>query len=226
MKRPSLLFDLDGTLTDSREAITHSIQYALEQVGVTGVAAEDLSWCVGPPLVDSLDKLLGPGRRHRARQALEHYQRRYQEVGIFENRPYDGIQESILELEKSADLYVATSNLTRFSEQILAHFSLAGHFRRIHGCKDWSGAEKSRIIADLMRLENLQPDTTIMIGDRHHDIWAAQENHLSSVGVLWGYGGRIELTLAGADFVLTHPRELTECFKPDLSADPAIESKR
>jgi len=153
MKRPSLLFDLDGTLTDSREAITHSIQYALEQVGVTGVAAEVLSWCVGPPLVDSLDKLLGPELRHLARQALEHYQQRYQEVGIFENRPYDGIQECLLELEKSANLYVATSNLTRFSKQILVHFSLAGHFQRIHGCEDWSGAEKSLIIADLMMEE-------------------------------------------------------------------------
>jgi phosphoglycolate phosphatase len=226
MKRLNLLFDLDGTLTDSREAITHSIQYALEQVGVTGIPAEDLSWCVGPPLVDSLDKLLGPDRIHLAPHALEYYQRRYQEVGIFENRPYDGIQECLLELEKFADLYVATSNLTRFSKQILDQFSLAGHFRRIHGCEDWSGAEKSRIIADLMRLERLHPDTTIMIGDRHHDIRAAQENRLPSVGVLWGYGGRVELTLAGADFVLTHPRELTECFKTDRPADPAIESKR
>jgi phosphoglycolate phosphatase len=76
-----------------------------------------------------------------------------------------------------------------------------------------------------MRLENLHPDRTVMIGDRRHDIWAAKENHLPAVGVLWGYGGQTELTLAGADFVLKHPQELTKCFKTERFADPTIKSK-
>ena len=213
MTRLNLLFDLDGTLTDSREGIVRSIQYALDRVGLPGIPEEDLHWCVGPPLVESLAKLLGSERSHLAPQALEHYQCRYSEVGIYENRPYDGIRECLDELDGFADLYVATSNLTTFSRRILAHFSLEGHFRKVQGCRDWSGADKGRLIADLLRSEGFDPDRTVMIGDRRHDIQGARENRIASVGILWGYGTEQELTVAGAEVLLGHPNELKEYFR-------------
>jgi phosphoglycolate phosphatase len=213
MTRLNLIFDLDGTLTDSREGVIRSIRYALDRVGVSAVSGEELDNCIGPPLLDSFTRLLGPGRSHLTPQALEHYQQRYADVGIFESRPYDGIRDCLRDLEGLANLYVATSNRTDYSKQILAHFGLDGYFGRIQGSANWQDGDKSDRIAELLKAEGFDPSTAFMIGDRYHDIEGARKNWIASVGILWGYGTEAELAASGAAAIISHPQELSGYFK-------------
>ena len=213
MGRLNLLLDLDGTLTDSRDGIVRSIEYALEAVGVSGVPSVELDACVGPPLLDSLARLLGPHRSHLTPEAAERYERRYAEAGVLESRPYDGIRECLAELQQLADLYVVTSNLTSLSRRTLAHLGLDRHFRRVHGCRDWGGADKAGLIEDLLKIEALDPASAVMVGDRLYDMQGARKNGIGAVGILWGYGDEAELLAAGAEVLCEHPSELVGHFR-------------
>jgi phosphoglycolate phosphatase len=212
METLNLLFDLDGTLTDSKCGVIHSIQYALGRAGRAEYTSRDLDWCIGPPLAESFARLLGDEYGDLA-EVMGYYKQRYETAGLFEIRPYEGIEECLRELKELGDLYVATSNLTRYSEKILSRFSLDRYFKGIYGCPDFTKAGKGELIENILRLEKLDPKTVIMIGDREHDIRGARENKVESLGILWGYGTENELLAAGADAVLAHPRELPGFFR-------------
>jgi phosphoglycolate phosphatase len=216
-KKLNLLFDLDGTITDSKMGVVHSIQYALNQLGRPNVSSKDLDWCIGPPLAESFARLLGDEFDHLSAEAMGYYKTRYENVGLFEILPYEEIEDCLRELNELAVLYVATSNLTRFSKKILSRFSLDRYFKGIYGCQDFTKAGKGELIGNLLRLEKLNPETVIMIGDREHDIRGARENKIESLGVLWGYGTEEELLKAGAGKVLRRPEELPRFFQDRIS---------
>jgi phosphoglycolate phosphatase len=212
-ERLNLLFDLDGTLTDSKAAVIHSIQSALKRVGHPDFSPKDLEGCVGPPLAESFTRLLGDGDLDRVEEAISYYKQSYEIDGIFEIQPYDGIADCLRELGGSANLYVATSNLTSYTEKILSRYSLERCFRGIYGCPDFTRMGKGELIGNLIKREKLDSETVVMIGDRKYDILGARENHISSLGVLWGYGTKEELLTAGADAVFSHPRDLSRFFR-------------
>ncbi len=205
-----ILFDLDGTLTDPKPGITRSIAYALEHYGQS-VDPETLTWCIGPPLRGSLGRLLDTESHDTIEEALAHYRRRFRDVGLFENRIYDGIPELLAELRDSGrELHVATSKPQVFAQRILEHFELDHFFASVTGSElDGTRDAKAEVIRHAITQSGI--DAAIMIGDREHDVIGATENALPCIGVLYGYGTWDEL--AGAVSLCESPSELGECIR-------------
>ncbi|MEQ8197887.1 MAG: HAD family hydrolase [Clostridiaceae bacterium] len=203
MKYEYILFDLDGTLTDSAIGITNSVMYALNKYGIEVSDRSELYRFVGPPLSDSFENFYGFSRED-AKEAVEYYREYYREKGIFENLVYDGC-ENLLKTLKDNDmtLAVATSKPEVFARQILEHFNMAKYFTYIAGSNlDGTRVKKGEVIRYALESCNITDlSKTIMIGDREHDIIGAKEAGIHSIGVLFGYGDRDELMTAGADFI-------------------------
>lgn len=196
----TVLFDLDGTLTDPREGITRSIAYALERMGLEPPPLEALVFAIGPPLRASLARLLADERREPVERALAFYRERFADVGLFENAPYEGIAAELAALRAAgARLFVATSKPLVYAERIVRHFNLDAHFEAVHGCElDGTREDKRDLLAHLLGLHGLDARRTTMVGDRGVDMGAARHHGLRALGALWGYGSREELLDAGA----------------------------
>jgi phosphoglycolate phosphatase len=205
-----LLFDLDGTLTDPFPGITKCIQYALTSLGQPLPSGESLRWCIGPPLGTSLLTLLGPQYEHLADEALARYRERFSSVGLFENNIYTGVERTLDELQNCGySLVVATSKPTVFAERIIQHFGLRRYFQTIYGSElDGTRSDKALLIADILKREDIDPSSVVMIGDREHDMLGARHNRVAGLGVLWGYGTRDELEAAGAYACAAVPGDL------------------
>jgi len=207
-----LLFDLDGTLTDSRPGIINCIQHALAENGLTAPSAENLLWCIGPPLLESLKTLVGPASPELFGPVVEKYRERYGAVGLFENAVYPEIEDALIELRALGHtLHVATSKATVYAQPIIDHFGLATYFVSVNGSElDGTRANKAELIAHILERENILATDVIMIGDREHDMIGAKANGLPAIGVLWGYGSGGELMESGADACVRLPHLLAE----------------
>ncbi len=205
-----LLFDLDGTLTDPFPGITKCIQHALTSLGQPLPSAESLRWCIGPPLKSSLITLLGSLYAHLADEALARYRERFSSVGLFENNVYPDIERTLDELQMYGySLNVATSKPTVFAERILQHFGLRRYFHMVDGSElDGTLSDKALLIAHILKREEIDANSVVMIGDREHDMLGARQNGVAGLGVLWGYGTREELEAAGAHACAATPSEL------------------
>lgn len=199
-----ILFDLDGTLTDSGIGITNSVMYALQKYGIEVSDRSQLYKFVGPPLLDSFEKFYGFSKEE-AKTAVEYFREYYREKGIFENLVYDGFEDLLKILkDDSKILIVATSKSEVFAKQILEHFNIAKYFTYIAGSNlDGTRVKKGEVIKYALESCNIVDlSKAIMIGDREHDIIGAKEVGINSIGVLFGYGDRNELEKAGADFIV------------------------
>lgn len=195
-----VLFDLDGTLTDPFVGITRSIDHALARLGRIAPAAEELRWCIGPPLKTSFAVLLDTEDQALLDAAVEHYRERYSAVGKFENTLIDGIPEALADLQAGgATMWVATSKLETYASEIVVHFGLMPHFGRVHGSQaDGRNSSKSELIGHILASEGLDPKRCVMVGDRSHDVVGAAAHGIPTVGVGWGYAAPGELEVAGA----------------------------
>lgn len=204
----AICFDLDGTLTDPKLGITRSIRHALAVLDQPVPDDDDLTWCIGPPLLGSFETLLGD--RQQAAAALGHFRERFSAVGLFENDVYPGIREALASLTSAGHrLFVATSKPWVYAERIIEHFALASHFEAVFGAElDGTRSDKTDLLAWVLDRASLDAATTTMIGDRSHDIIGARGNGMATVGVLYGYGTTEELTNAGADRLCTTPADL------------------
>ena len=210
MSAAAILFDLDGTLTDPREGITKCIAHALERMGVEPPPLDELTFAIGPPLRASLAALLGTESRDAVERALAHYRERFADVGLYENAPYEGIDEALEALRRAGHpLYVATSKPRVYAERIVAHFSLHAHFEAVHGCElDGTREDKRDILAHLFPGHGIDPARAVMVGDRGVDMAAARHHGARALGALWGYGSTPELEEAGAHALCTQPAEI------------------
>ncbi|HEY4998090.1 MAG TPA: HAD hydrolase-like protein [Usitatibacter sp.] len=206
----AFLFDLDGTLTDPREGITRSIAYALDRLGVESPPLDDLVFAIGPPLRASLAQLLGTDARDTVEAALAFYRERFAEIGLFENRPYEGIAEALESIAASgALLVVATSKPRIYARRIVDHFALGAHFSEVHGCElDGTREDKRDLIAHILPHHGIGARDAVMVGDRGIDMRAARHHGLAAVGALWGYGTREELAAHGAQRFCAEPCQL------------------
>lgn len=205
-----LLFDLDGTVTDSMPGITNSVAYALEKLGIVEEDRAKLIKFVGPPLRDSFMEFYDLSEE-RAEEAIRLYREYYAGKGIFENAVYAGIPR-LLENCKNAGkkVILATSKPQGYAEQILDYFGLTPYFDDIQGSSmDSSKTTKPAVIRCALRKNGIvDQNEAVMIGDRKYDILGAKECGLSSIGVLFGYGGRAELEEYGADVIAETVEEL------------------
>lgn len=206
----TLLFDLDGTLTDPFVGITESIRHALVQLGRPAPEAEALRWCIGPPLYESFPVLLETEDEALVARAVGLYRERYTDVGKFENSVIDGIPDTLdALLARGLTLFVATSKPASYAREIVEHFGLMRRFRSLHGSGlDGTNSAKADLLEHLLRSETIDPARAIMIGDRRHDVEGARANGVRSIGVLWGYGDREELEGAGADRIAQTPGDI------------------
>ena len=211
MRTGPLLFDLDGTLTDNFEGIANCLKYALARLDAPDPDATTLRTCVGPPLRETLPRLLGCHDAALTARALDLYRERFADIGWRENAVYPGIVSALATLARVArPMLVCTSKPQRYAERIVVHFGLADFFAGVYGpALDGALDDKSELLAHLLAREGLDGAHCRMIGDRHHDVRAARRNGVGSIGVLWGCGTRAELEEAGADAIAETPGELT-----------------
>lgn len=212
-----LLFDLDGTLTDSQEGITKSVSYALINLGADDLPHDTLLRFIGPPLKDSFPRYCGFDDK-MTEKAIALYRERYSKVGKFENRPYEGITELLKELKDAGKvLFIASSKPTGFVEEILEKFNIKDYFDYICAA-DMSGkkCEKEDVIKEALDIltdgfkgdEGFKKDV-VMIGDTHYDIDGANYFKLDSIGVNYGFAqDKNELKEAGATYVVNTVEEL------------------
>lgn len=205
----SILFDLDGTLTDPKEGITKSVEYALDKFGITVEHPDLLLPYIGPPLYDSFIEIQG-FTAEKAAQAVEYYRERYRTLGMFENAVIPGIPELLDELQaKGFNLYVATSKPTVFAEEIIRHYGLDSYFRHVAGSNlDGTRSKKKEVIQYVLDTNHIPPETALMIGDREHDIIGAKACGVASIGVMIGYGSEAELQSAGADHIAYNVKDV------------------
>jgi phosphoglycolate phosphatase len=204
------LFDLDGTLMDSKVGILNSMSYALDYFGVKA-DPDAITRFIGPPIRDSFKVLYGFDS-DKTEMAVAKYREYFEKQGMFEAEVYPEIVDLLKNLENHGiKMAVATSKVGKYAEQILRHFNISRYFDTIVGSEmDGTRSCKAEIISCVLDGPNIgRSAKAVMIGDREHDIIGAKAHKIDSIGVLWGYGGRAELEAAGATVIAHSPSELS-----------------
>lgn len=203
----TILFDLDGTLTDSGEGIISCAQKTLRHFGITPPDSITMRSFVGPPLLDSFPKFGIP--KEHAEEAVRIYREFYVPEGMFQNNPYPGMEELLSKLQNDGHaLFVATAKPEHMSVTILDHFGLSKYFHGIYGAIiDGLPDTKASVIARI--LEDFPEATdSIMVGDTVTDVKGAAVHNIPTVGVSWGYGETEDLKAAGAAAIVDSMDEL------------------
>jgi phosphoglycolate phosphatase len=206
----AVLLDLDGTLIDSQPGILASCLAALRALGHSPDEALDIRHVIGPPLEDSLRVLLRGYGDDRVDQAVEAYRRDYGESGLFKSVAYPDIGDALEVLKRAGwRLYLATSKREVFARRILDHLGFAAFLEGIHGSVPGGARDhKPELLAHVLSQHALSPADSVMVGDRRYDISGAHAVGMRGLGVLWGYGSRDELDIAGADYLVETPTAL------------------
>jgi phosphoglycolate phosphatase len=208
-----ILFDLDGTLTDSSEGITRSVAHALESMGISVPDLDALCKFIGPPLQESFKQFYGLSESESLTAIKLYREHHFNEGGLFENVVYDGIRELLERLKtQGKTLIVATSKPRPYAESILEHFGLSQYFDFISGSElDGSRVDKAEVIDHALKRCGISDiSKAIMVGDRRFDVSGARSNGLNCIGVLYGFGSREELEAAGADYIVETVSELED----------------
>ena len=210
-----ILFDLDGTLKESGEGITKSVQYALERIGKPEPDLERLKVFVGPPLMEMFMKYAQIDEE-TAKRAVEIYRERYSVTGIFENAVYPGIEDMLAQLKKKGYvLAVASSKPEVYVRRILDYFGLTPYFTEIGGSEmDGRKTNKTEVIEDVLHRLHMEDhrDQVIMVGDKEHDVYGARKSGLECIAVSFGYGTEEELKQAEPLKIVDSAEEIVNFF--------------
>ncbi len=207
--KKTILFDLDGTLTDSGEGIINCAIYALEHYNLPIPPREELRVFVGPPLTDTFMKFgVAP---EDAVEAVEKYRERFIPIGMYENKLYPGIPELLETLRAEGHiLCIATSKPESMAREILRYFDIGKYFHYICGATlDHSRDTKEQVIAYLLSQCNSQYPW-VMVGDTAFDVIGAKAHNIPAIGVAWGYGLVEEMQEAGATAIVYDTQELLQ----------------
>lgn len=211
LTRRVVLFDLDGTLSESEPGITGSLVHAFTAAGLPVPSQTRLRTAIGPDFVDVLPQLGVPV--DQVELVIGHYRTRYEHTGLFETCLYDGIVELLDALrDAGCELAVASAKPEPSAVRVVEHLGIAHHFATVAGSDRPNGVvSKANVIeVALGRLGHLATARRdmVMIGDRHHDIDGARHHGIDTIAVGWGYGDRAEHTAAGAAAMADAPAEL------------------
>lgn len=195
----AILFDLDGTIIDSKPGIFASAAFALDKLSLEMPAESQMMGFLGPPLSDGFRSVCHVPET-LVESAVKLYREYYNSGGKFEAAVYSGVKELLSALRKEGyRCYITTSKPHVFAKQILAHFEIAEMFDGIYGSEfDGTRGKKAEVIDFCLVNESLTSDDVVLVGDRHFDVNGAAACHMPCIGVLYGYGSREELISAGA----------------------------
>ena len=211
----AILFDLDGTLTDSGEGIIKSVQYALEKLGRPEEDPDKLRCFVGPPLMTQFMSYAGLTEEEAIR-AVEIYRERYLPIGIYENEVYAGIPEMLKVLGKAGyRLAVASSKPDALVHQVLEYFQLAGYFEHIQGCDpDKPHESKTDVIEAVLTHMGLSDrrNEVLMVGDTHYDVLGARAAGMECLAVTYGYDDPAALRASDPYAMADSPEAVTDFF--------------
>jgi phosphoglycolate phosphatase len=205
----AVLFDLDGCLVDSRRGIVASFRHVLAQAGLPDREPEELERFIGPPLAYNIQELSGLAAGSAENDALvAEYRRHYDDQVVPGSELYAGIPEALDALRAAGHvLGIATSRPARYAHMLVDAFGLTGAFAHVEGtAMTGRSASKTTLIATA--LQALGTTRGAMVGDRRFDVEGGAANGLPTVGALWGFGSRDELTAAGATVLAAAPAEL------------------
>ena len=206
----TILFDLDGTLTDPGLGITNSVMYALKKFNIEVEDRTSLYKFIGPPLRESYAKYYHLSDEEITR-AVAYYREYFSVKGIYENVLYDGIAELLEQIKDSGrKVVLATSKPEEFAAEILRYFHIDHYFDFVAGSTmDGTRVRKADVITYAIESYGITDlSLAVMVGDREHDILGAGEIGLDSIGVLYGYGSREELENAGATYIAEHVADI------------------
>lgn len=221
MRKRYILLDLDGTLTDSSEGITKSVQYALEKMGITENDMAVLKRYIGPPLNESFTRFHGLSDEDSLK-AVAYYRERYADTGLYENKLFDGIKEFLAGLKKEGYIVaLATCKPEIYVPTILKHFDIEQYFDVAVGSELEGGKRRHKddvieeVISQIIKLKDI-PATdiydvkadAIMIGDRKDDVLGAKDAGIESIGLRYGFAEADELENAGADYILENVEDI------------------
>jgi len=207
-----ILFDLDGTLTDSKDGIIESIQHALSELGIRESNVDKLVSFIGVPLIESFRKHYSLDAT-QARRGIELYRKHYADVGIQTNAAYPGIPELLEELNAQGKrLIIATVKATVFAENVLKYLKLLDYFVSVVGGDlDTDGTSKTEIVRRALSQSKVTPkQKAVMVGDRKHDVIAAHSSGIDSIAVTYGYGSLEEIRNANPTYCARSVEELKE----------------
>ena len=209
-KFKTVIFDLDGTLTDSGIGIINTIKYSLDKMQVD-YSKVDLNTFIGPPLLDSYMDVLKMTKEDGLK-AIDFYQERFATIGKFENKVYDGIIDTLERLvDANFTLLIATTKPEIFAIEIAKHFGFFKYFEVISGGSlDQKLSDKAEILDIALNKNKTDRSSAIMIGDRMHDVIGAHKNNIPCIGVTYGYGSKQELIDSKADYILDSPSQIAD----------------
>lgn len=212
-----ILFDIDGTMTDSSEGITKSVQYTLEKYGIMEPNLENLRKFIGPPLIDSFMNYYGFSKEE-AIEARRIFNVRYQPIGWMENHPYPGIENVLETLQKEGKLLgIATSKPEDVADKVLNYFDLKKYFPIICAAPNngLNGEKPGRIRAAMEEAKALgyEVKNPIMVGDTRFDVLGARECGIPCVGVTWGFAVEGEFEACDTQYVVDTMEKLLEVLR-------------
>ncbi|MBL4572612.1 MAG: HAD-IA family hydrolase [Gammaproteobacteria bacterium] len=208
MSYHSLIFDLDGTLTDPLTGITRCMNYALSSHDHQPKSEQEIKAYIGPPLEVALGDLSGSTDESHIKELVATYRERYGELGYRENVVYDGVFELLDTLQgQGFRMGICTSKFEKYAIKVLEEFKLDKYFTFVSGSGAY-GTAKSDQLRELVDT-NIVLDSSLMIGDRYIDLSSAHQAGLRSAGVLWGYGSLEELTAEEPVFIAESPAHLS-----------------
>lgn len=210
MMPKTLVFDLDGTISDPFEGIFRSVNFALAAFDYPQVAAEDFKPFIGPPIDQTFCALTNAGDRDQILALVAKFRDRYARVGFSENVLYSNMHEILHELhQRGYTMGICTGKRADFAQRILEMFNIAALFSFVSGGD--VGISKTQQISGLVEDDTIGA-TACMIGDRDTDVHAAQSSGLDTLGVCWGFGGELELVASGVQKIARYPRDLLDIF--------------
>ncbi|WP_321391516.1 HAD-IA family hydrolase [uncultured Desulfuromusa sp.] len=206
----TVIFDLDGTISDSSEGIFQSFNYALDKMNIATISRTEVNRYIGPPLNDSFRSLLGTDDDDMVDEAVRFFRNDYTTVGYKINQLYAGIDDALLELNNSGyRLLIATSKKTETARDVLSYFQMDHYFQGIYGGA--SEIPKPELVQHILAEHKCSKDISVLVGDTHFDIHAAKMNNISSIGVTWGFGEIVDISMA--DVMINSPGELLQHIK-------------
>ncbi len=208
-----ILFDLDGTLVDSRRGIEHSLRLTLAAHNIHVPAEVDLRWCIGSSLWAIFEHFLQTTDRHRLEGAVAMYRHIYRDGPMFEYTVYDGVIEALHTLSAyGVRQVIATAKVHEYAREVIGTSPINNYISHVYGSElDGTNVEKRDLIRHILHEEQVTPDQVLMIGDRHHDVDGACANGVAAIAAAYGYGHVAEWSRAAA--IINSPRELVSTIR-------------